>query len=188
MSNDSTLVLYKSKYGSTKQYAEWIAAALSAPVKSIDEASEGDLLSAETVVVGGAVRVGKITCAKFILRHWDVLKSRQVILFSVSGKPPSAPEVLRYFEGSLPEHIRSSIHFFALPGRHGMLDAGDRIAMWFPLTFLKMQMRFAKSPEARSVAAEEYRQMSEPYDHVDRQHIEPILTSLKNSSQKTRHQ
>ena len=178
MPDDSILILYKSKYGSTKQYAEWLGASLSAPVKSVDEAGEQDLLHAKTVAIGGCVRVGKIMCAPFVKRHWNMLKNKRIILFSVSGTPPEKPEVMQYFEGSFPADVRSSVRFFPLPGRHGPLNLGDRIMMWFPLTFLRLRMRFAKTPEARNATAEDYRQMSEPSDHVDRQRLAPILAAV----------
>ncbi len=47
------LVLYKSKYGSTKQYAQWIGEALQAPVRSVDDVRDAELKDATTVIIGG---------------------------------------------------------------------------------------------------------------------------------------
>ena len=175
MSPDSILVLYTSKYGSTKQYAEWIGSSLSALVQSLDEAGELALRVAKTMVIGGSVRMGKITCADFILRHWKILKDKRIILFSVSGTPPENPAVQRYFEGSLPADIRSLIRFFPLPGRHTPLDFGDRFLVWFPKTVLRFRMWLARTPEARHAAAVEFRMLDQLSDHVDRSRIAPIL-------------
>jgi menaquinone-dependent protoporphyrinogen IX oxidase len=179
MSDNSILVLYKSKYGSTKQYAEWLGSSLSATVKSVDAASAHDLEQAKIVVIGGSVRIGKITCAPFIVRHWNILKDKRILLFAVAGTPPESPEVRSYFEGSLPANIRSSVAFFPLPGRHVPLDLGDRFLVWFPKTGLRFRARFAKTADERAAAEKDYRMMNELSDHVNRDSLAPIIASCR---------
>ena len=49
----NAIVIYKSKYGSTKAYAEWIAEALSCQAVEAKSVKADDLLAYDTIVYGG---------------------------------------------------------------------------------------------------------------------------------------
>ena len=51
-------VIYKSKYGSTKQYAEWIAQALDAPLFEASSVNPAQLAEYDVVVYGGGLYAG----------------------------------------------------------------------------------------------------------------------------------
>lgn len=52
---DKTVVIYKSKHGSTKKYAEWIGEELECPVLSADDFSKKELEDYENIIFGGCV-------------------------------------------------------------------------------------------------------------------------------------
>ena len=54
------IVVYKSRYGATKQYAEWIAEALNIPAKTIDEVSTARLAACDYVIAWSSFYIGKI--------------------------------------------------------------------------------------------------------------------------------
>jgi hypothetical protein len=168
------IVLYKGKYGSTRQYAEWIADELDAagPL-SVDEATAADILPYATVIVGGAVRMGKITAANFLMRHWPILRKKRVILFSFSASPPWSPETEAYLPGSLPEEIRDAIRWVPLWGRSSDLDAKDRLLILFPKAIFRLRMLRDKTGEARA----RYEGLRHPFDHVARDNIAPVLAA-----------
>ena len=83
-----TLVVYASKQGSTRQYAEWIAQDLSARAIPFAHARPADLEAADTVVLGSAVRMGSLILGKWIKENWRILSARRLILFSYRGKTP----------------------------------------------------------------------------------------------------
>ena len=56
-----TVVLYGSKYGSTKQYAEWIAEELNADLLDVNDANLQNIKNYDTIIYGGAVYAGGIT-------------------------------------------------------------------------------------------------------------------------------
>ena len=57
---DKTVVIYKSKHGSTKKYAEWIGEELECPVFSADDFSKKELEDYENIIFGGCVQAGGI--------------------------------------------------------------------------------------------------------------------------------
>ena len=83
----SAIVLYKSLYGSTKQYAEWIAEELSCEVKKVKEVSLDDLLKYDTIILGGGLYAETIAGVSLITRNFDKLSSKKLIVFTTGITP-----------------------------------------------------------------------------------------------------
>jgi menaquinone-dependent protoporphyrinogen IX oxidase len=111
------LVAYQSKYGSTKQYAEWIQKDTEADGVNLRHAANLSLAAYDIIIIGGYIRAGEIVVAPFIRENWEVLKTKKVILFTTSGTPPRHPNIRTIYEKSLPGDIRDTIRYFPLPGR-----------------------------------------------------------------------
>ncbi len=167
-----TVVLYRSKYGSTQQYAEWIAASLGADIMPLDYAPDEALDLYKTVILGAPVRMGIIICADFLNEYWEQLKGKRIILFSVSGTEPGDPEICTYYEKSLPEHIRNAIRYFPLWGRAKHLDLKDRLLMLFPQ--ISFRLRLWLDP-GNPVLQKKFREITMSFDHVERRTVEPLL-------------
>lgn len=56
----STLVIYSSKYGASKQYATWMAQELGADLKEIHEVGAHELIYYETVIFENSLYMGKL--------------------------------------------------------------------------------------------------------------------------------
>ncbi len=171
-----TLIVYQSKYGSTKQYAEWLAAELSADIFALSELDSKKLADYDLVVFGSYLYIGRIVASKFLTVNWPILKDKKVILFSVSAACPGSPDLIAYYQNSVPEHIRESIKHFELWGRYSQLDFGDSILMVFPRTVLKVKAWLSGKEEDRRSAQESFR----PFDEVRRESIRPIVEYIKN--------
>lgn len=83
----SAIVLYKSLYGSTKQYAEWIAEELSCEVKKVKEVRADDLLKYDTIILGGGLYAETIAGVSLITRNFEKLRSKKLIVFSTGITP-----------------------------------------------------------------------------------------------------
>lgn len=56
-----TIVIYKSKYGATEKYAQWIGESLSCTVKKLEDCSPSDLKEHDNIIYGGGVHAGGIS-------------------------------------------------------------------------------------------------------------------------------
>ena len=63
----NAIVLYKSKYGSTKAYAEWIAEDLGCECRPAKGVKVDDLLSYDTIIYGGGLYAEIINGVKLII-------------------------------------------------------------------------------------------------------------------------
>jgi menaquinone-dependent protoporphyrinogen IX oxidase len=167
MKDIKVLIAYQSKYGSTKQYAEWIHQEMKGDLVNIENGDKTDLESYHIIILGGSVRVGKIVIAPFIMDHWSVMKGKNVILFTTSGTPPQHPKIKSIYEKSLPEEIRKDIKYFPLHGRVSMEN----------LTLLdKKLMAIGKMMEQDETLK---KNMGKDFDGVQRKNLLPLSEYVK---------
>ena len=83
----NAIVIYKSKYGSTKQYAEWIADRLCCEVKDAKSVKIGDLEEYDIIVYGGGLYAEVINGVSLITKNIDKLANKKIAVFSTGITP-----------------------------------------------------------------------------------------------------
>jgi flavodoxin len=79
-----TAIIYYSKYGTTRQYAEWIAEKTGAQLFDARKFKKKDLASYDTIVYGGGIYAGGIKGIDLITKNWyKGLDEKNVIVFAV---------------------------------------------------------------------------------------------------------
>lgn len=169
----NALVVYTSKYGSTKQYAEWIAEELGCEAKPAAAVSAADLAAADKVICGGYLHMGKIIGAEFLTNHWDVLQQKSVLFFSVAAASQHVQERTTWYENSVPGHIRVNVPHFPLRGRAQDLDFGDRLLVAVPRTMLQLRYWMKHDP-ADKAAIDGFK----PFDAVNRAALRPLIAHV----------
>ena len=86
------VIVFKGKYGSTAQYAEWLGQLLQIPVYGHEEISNARLNEYDLVIAGGSVYVGKIQIAKWINERKNILRNKNLFLFVVCASPLTKSE------------------------------------------------------------------------------------------------
>ncbi len=169
-----TLVVYASKQGSTKQYADWIAEDLSARAIGFTAARRADIEAADTVILGSAVRMGSLVLRNWIAENWPALSAKRLILFSVSGTPPGDEKGLRQIlEHSLSPDMIARMSWVPL---HGRLTIAT-----LPLP-LRLIMKAAARPRpdsGKGSAAGSAEAPMREFDGVSRESIAPILKAAR---------
>jgi menaquinone-dependent protoporphyrinogen IX oxidase len=165
--NIKVLIAYQSKYGSTKQYAEWIQRDTEGDLIDIESDDKPDLVRYDIVIIGGSVRTGNIVIAPFIKEHWSVMKGKEVILFTTSGTPPQHPKIQSIYEKSLPEEIRKEIKYFPL---HGRISGKDLTL------FDRLLIMIGKVMEQDETLKKD---MGKDFNGVNRENLLPLLEYLE---------
>ncbi len=166
--NIKVLIAYQSKYGATKQYAEWIQKECNGDLINIENGDKADLAGYDIIIIGGSVRVGSIVIAPFIKDHWSVIKGKKVILFTTSGTPPQHPKIQSIYEKSLPAEIRSEMRYFPLYGR----ISSENLTLWD-----KFLMVIGKAMERDETLKKD---MGKDFDGVQRENLLPLLEYLRD--------
>ena len=164
------LVIYKGKYGATKQYAMWIGQELRLPVASADRFPVDELPNYDYFILGSSVYIGKLEIKDWLKKNFNALTNKKIFFFQVAASPPEQIEKREsYNKGSLPPDILKKIQFYYLPGRMIMrnLSAWDRF-------MLKMGAKLAKDPLEKKA-------MLTDFDHVKKEKILPLIDAIRTS-------
>ena len=105
----NTVVLYRSRYGSTKQYAEWIAEALGADIFPADAFPAEKFAEYDTVIFGAPVFGGAVLGIAGVENNLAVLQKKRLIIFTVGLTSPKAEQQLadlaaKNFSAALQNH------------------------------------------------------------------------------------
>jgi len=162
------LVIYKGKYGATKQYAMWIGQELQLPVASADHFPVEELSNYDYFILGSSVYIGKLEIKDWLKKNFDLLQNKKILFFQVSASPAEQIEKREsYNNASLPPSILKKIQFYYLPGRMIMrnLSAWDRF-------MLKMGAKFTKDPVEKKT-------MLTDFDHVKKEKVIPVIEAVR---------
>lgn len=114
-----SIVIYKSKYGSTKAYAEWIAEEMGCEAIDVKSIKADDLQGFDTIIYGGGLYAEMIGGISFITKNFDKIDNKKIVVFTTGLTPPDCRE---YYDKYVPEknfkpHMLEKIKIFNFPGK-----------------------------------------------------------------------
>ena len=83
----SGIILYKSKYGATKKYADWIAEKTGFECIKTDEADIRKVQEYDVIILGGGVYASGIAGLSFLKKNISKLKDKKIIVFFTCASP-----------------------------------------------------------------------------------------------------
>jgi menaquinone-dependent protoporphyrinogen IX oxidase len=114
------LVLYFTKYGSTKKYAEWIAEELKGDVFDIKDVRQNQLYDYDIIILGSALYAGNIKGTDLLVTHYEKIKDKKLIFFTCGvadySKTENCDGIYKRLEEAIPKNILDSIKVFYLRG------------------------------------------------------------------------
>jgi len=105
-------VIYKSKYGSTKKYAEWIAEETGAKVFEASEIQPERLKEFDLVVYGGGLYAGGINGVKLVTKN----ECKRLAVFTVGLADPAITDYSEHLNNQFSKERQLEIKFFHLRG------------------------------------------------------------------------
>lgn len=157
-------IFYSTRYGSTAQYARWIAEATGLPAFDVDEESANPA-DYDFVVLGAPVIYHKLMLRKWVKRNRASLLDRPVILFSVSGAG-AGRKLDGWLAKSLPSELLAHVEHFALRGRQDPADLSR---------FDRMMLIVGGWTNPDRAAGREERK---GFDYIDKASIEPVIEAV----------
>lgn len=176
-----TLVLYKSKYGATKQYAQWIAESLNADIFEVAELKNIDFSIYDKLVYGGGLYAGGINGIDSIVKNFDKIRDKKIIIFTVGLADTKNQDNINSIKNSinktLPSEFVENVQFFHLRG------AMDYSKLGTIHKGMMAMMKKSVSKKAQDKLTQEDREMLETYgkqvSFVSRENIDEIINTLK---------
>lgn len=81
------IVVYKTKYGATKTYAQWIAEELDCECVDAKKVKADDLLKYDTIIYGGGLYAEVINGVTLITKNFEKLKDKKIVIYSTGLTP-----------------------------------------------------------------------------------------------------
>ncbi|GAA0079018.1 flavodoxin domain-containing protein [Clostridium sp. CTA-5] len=171
-----SVVIYKSKTGFTKKYAEWISEQLSADIFNISKVRIDIIKNYDIVIYGGSLYASGITGLKFIKQNIDKLKDKNIIVFATGASPSKKESINQVKDKNFTNDEQKFIRFFYLRGGfdYSKLNSFDKILM----TLLKWKLKKKKdlTPDEKGMLAA----YNNPVDFTRRKNLDELITYVKS--------
>lgn len=176
------IVIYTSKRGSTKQYAEWIAEELgcaAVPLSGVDW-SVTDLSEYDCIIYGGWIRGSGIVDFGSFAKHLDAGLMERLIVFGVGFADETAEnytQVWGYSIGRIDPENRNGAILYILGGRYdpGAVTGFDR----FLMKIMRTVLISGSTKDAKSAAGMMRDRIDNGCDMVDRGNIASLVKDAK---------
>ena len=171
-----TIVIYRSKTGFTRKYAQWITEELSADIFDVSKVNDNMLSDYDTIIYGGSLYASGITGVKYIKQNLDKLKDKKVIVFATGASLPTEKELSVVKDKNFTSEQQKRINFFYLRGgfNYSKLNPFDKVLM----TLLKWKLKTKKklAPDERGMLAS----YNNPVDFTQKKNILKLITFVNS--------
>lgn len=169
------LIIYKSKTGFTKWYAEFIAKEVDGNLVDFKEVTTEIISGYDVVVYGGGLYAGMINGYKKAKEMFEKSSANRFILFATGGTPnESTKEIDEIWKNNLSEEELESIPHFYMQG--GICY--ERMS-FLNRTIMKMMSRVLDKKKNKDSAEEGFAQaIKSSYDIKAKEYAEPLIKYL----------
>ena len=170
----NTVIIYSSKTGFTKKYAQWLKEDLSCDCFPYEERRMVDFEKYQAVVFGSGCYVGRINKLGWLKKQLPKLRGKKLAVFFTGAMPPDAPDVRRLERENFTPNELELIRPFYLQGglNYAAMNPIDRLLM---AVFKKMLKSNAESSKERVML----QNIQESFDSTKRESLKPLEDYLK---------
>lgn len=170
------IVIYKSKTGFAKKYAEWIAEELSADIFDVSKVNINMIESYDVVIYGGSLYAVGINGIQWITKNLDKLENKKVVVFA-TGASPARQEVIEEIKNkNFTSEQQKKMQFFYFRGGfdYSKLKPFDKMLM----TILKWRLKTKKelTPDEKGMLAI----YNKPTDFTSKKNIEEMIRYINS--------
>jgi len=174
------VIIYNSKTGFTRRYAQWLAEALGCDCVPFERRMKVRLDDYDAVIFGSWLRAGTIQGISWFKEQLPNMTGGLRIVFAVGAMPAEADaEVRKMFEKNFTDAQRGLIEPFYLQGGidYGRMDFVSRAAM-------RMLCRMIRGKKNRTPEDEGMLRMIEKsFDGTKREALEPIIALVGGAAE-----
>lgn len=171
-------VIYQSHYGSTRQYAEWIAQDLGADLYVCNEVKPTDLEAYDCLIFGGGLYAGGMIGSHLLKDNYTKLQSKVIVTFSVGLAPDSDENQANVRKANFSPEMKN-IPLFMLRGSYEHKKAS------FKHRSMMKMLAFSLSRKKKPLSSSD-QGLIDVVKHggnfMDRTSIEPLVSYVKNQT------
>jgi menaquinone-dependent protoporphyrinogen IX oxidase len=166
-------VIYKSIYGTTKRYAEWIAGELNASLLEMSTVKSAQLMEYDVVVYGGGLYAGGIAGVKFVAKN----PCKSLVVFTVGLATPEITDYSEIITKAFTAECLAKIKIFHL---HGGMDYGQ-LSMAHKVMMALMKKKTEKIPLVERTSDDHalLETYGGKFDFTDKETIKPLVDYVR---------
>ncbi|SDY33128.1 flavodoxin domain-containing protein [Tindallia californiensis] len=174
--NKRVVVLYKSFYGSTKQYAEWIVEETDGDCFELDKIKAEELQKYDVIVFGGGLYAAGINGMKTFQEIYDQIKEKRIIICAVGLSPVVEKVIHEVMEANVTAEMKGKVNFFLLRGAydHQKQKFIHKMMMKALAAKIKSKKEEDRTEEDRGILE----CIQHPVNFMNKESIRPILDSI----------
>lgn len=169
------IILYQSKYGATKKYAQWLQEETGYDCMETKRATVKSVQDYDTIILGGGVYASGIAGLSFLKKNISNLMDKNIIVFCVGASP--------YDEGAINQirdlHFKGALSKVPLFYCRGAWD--EDVMSFFDRTLCKMLQKSVAKQTSDTYEPWQKALMcavGQKCDWTDKGYLEPILHIL----------
>jgi menaquinone-dependent protoporphyrinogen IX oxidase len=168
-----TIVIYKSKTGFTKKYAEWITEELLGDIFDASEVTLDMLTEYDTIIYGGSLYASGIVGMKLITKNIGMLKDKKIVVFATGVSPAREDTVKGIVDKNFNKEQQKYIEFFYLRGgfNYDKLNSFDK----FLMTLLRGKIKLKKKEALTNDEIGMLAVYDKPVDFTMKKNIDSII-------------
>lgn len=178
---EKAIVIYKSRYGFTKKYAQWIALELGAELMEAGRIKPSDLRNYDVIIYGGGLYAGGVNGVSLITKSFQSIANKSLYLFTVGAADVSDEKNINSIRSSLSKvltpEMESKINIFHFRGGidYPRLNFIHRIMMSMMVKTIRKKSESELSTEEKDMLAT-YGQV---VDFTDKSAIGDMIDAIK---------
>jgi len=175
------LVMFFSKYGTTKKYAEWIAEELNGDILDVKNIKQNILVNYDTIILGSGLYAGRIVGLNIIKNNYEKIKNKKIVIFTCGladySKTENINAIKERIVNILSEKITENIKIFYLRGgiNYKKLNLTHKIMMWM----LKKMIMKKESAQLNEENKEFIETFGKTVDFTNKDNINEIIKYCK---------
>lgn len=173
-----TIVVYKSKYGTTEKYARWIAEDVNADISKAKNVKIKDLLAYDTIVYCGGLYAGGMLGFSLIKKNFHMLSGKKIVVAAVGATTKKEGAVEEVKSQNLTPEMQGKVHFFLLRGglNYQKMNLLDKFLMYLLVKSIKSKKAEELDDDAKGVLAT----YGKVVDFTNRNSIAPVVEIIRS--------
>lgn len=106
------IILYQSKYGATKKYADWLVEETGYDCIETKDAKVANLQNYNVIILGGGVYASGIAGLQFIKKNIGRLGNKKIVVFAIGASPYDEKAIMQIRKMHFKDELRNIPLFY----------------------------------------------------------------------------
>ncbi len=168
------IILYQSKYGATKKYAQWLTEATGFDCREVKGTDAASLTAYDTLICCGGLYASGMAGLSFLKKNWAALSGKRIFVLAVGASPYDEEAIAQCKAHNLKGELADLPLFYA----RGTWDM-EKMTLIHRTLCRMLQKAVAKQEAVEPWQKALLAAGEQSCDWTDKAYLEPLLEALR---------